>query len=271
MQEVSTIIRSGQLSAVENLLLELDRPKFSHRLFSHLNDVVRIDGLLSFQCGRDHRINKFYTASMRSTTSINRAGGMYARQFCQVDPIWNMSKRQAEVEPHFVRLRGPDISHQDYREACWDRTGVIDRLTMLLRLPQRWVGVSIYREFSSGYYSDADMEKATTSLRPLLILAARHLDTIPTDPGLTRPAGDSRDSALELLQQSRQQRLSRRELEICRLGLDGMGLKEISSHTGLGMTTIVTYRQRAYSKLGIRKTADLWAAVADIQDLRPAR
>lgn len=55
--------------------------------------------------------------------------------------------------------------------------------------------------------------------------------------------------------------LTPREREICARTLSGQTAQAIAEDLTLGTSTVLTYRQRAYQKLGMRKSNELLAAI----------
>ena len=58
---------------------------------------------------------------------------------------------------------------------------------------------------------------------------------------------------------SLQNKLSNRECEVCAGLLVGMPLKEISRRIGVEVSTVVTYKNRAYEKIGVSSRRELQA------------
>mgnify|MGYP000432101129 FL=1 len=55
--------------------------------------------------------------------------------------------------------------------------------------------------------------------------------------------------------------LTPRERQVCARTLIGRTARDIGQELGLGTGTVLTYRQRAYQKLGLSRASDLLAAV----------
>jgi DNA-binding CsgD family transcriptional regulator len=56
-------------------------------------------------------------------------------------------------------------------------------------------------------------------------------------------------------------RLAQREVEVCARALIGMSVEATALDLGIRPTSITTYRQRAYQKLGISSQNELFALV----------
>ncbi len=55
--------------------------------------------------------------------------------------------------------------------------------------------------------------------------------------------------------------LTRRELSVCALALAGMTIEGTALNLGLKNTSVITYRKRAYAKLGISSLNEMFSLI----------
>jgi DNA-binding CsgD family transcriptional regulator len=144
-----------------------------------------------------------------------------------------------------------DIAHQAYRDACYHRPNLSERIALLAPRPDNvWLSVNLYRDDQGSVFSPGEIERITT-FAPLVIHAAtqhhalhrQHERNAPMAERLTRlcPA------------------LSRRELDVLCGVLTGYATAEIAQHIGVKPSSVQTYQKRAYQRLGISGQRQLFA------------
>lgn len=127
-----------------------------------------------------------------------------------------------------------------YRETFFERPGIVDKLALIARKDHLCLGLNFYRFADSGAFDPA---LAGDPLWPLLGQLALLHYADPQPPQVRSP----------LLS------LSRREREICEGILRGLTAEAIAWELGLAAGTVITYRRRAYTKLGIHSKSALFA------------
>jgi DNA-binding CsgD family transcriptional regulator len=179
------------------------------------------------------------------------AGDAYVRRFWSMDGnrgIVSRATRGAAATVVVHRMAADEIADPEYRHICYAANGIGDRLCVLSAAgPQLWLGVSLYRNRSHGAFS-AGETGVFHGLAPLLAQAAtRHHGLLPR-----------RGSAAERLRAA-QPALSAREVQVLALLADGLTVDGVAAELGIKPTSVVTYRNRGYQRLGIRTRRELFA------------
>lgn len=157
-----------------------------------------------------------------------------------------------------VRTRAGDINDADYRHSCYDRGGITERLSILSSGKQPLIA-SAYRAASDGGFQPADIARVE-ALAPVLMAAlARHVDL--TSAG---PCGDAPEDVTQTLLTAGAG-LSLREAEVAASLILGRTQAEISEATRLTLSSVVTYRRRAYCKLGVMDKRELVTAYRQLR------
>lgn len=197
-----------------------------------------------------------------------RASHAYARTYWRSDrQLTRLTQAFAGV-PVVVRRRACDIADPAYRAACYDRGGVIERVSVLS--PGRpCLAINGYRTAGSPPFAEREAERLELHAGLLIAALRQHLRAILT----TGCAIDEAALAGKLV--TLDCGLSAREAEVVAALILGETQDRIAAAKQLSPNTIITYRRRAYSKLGVRNRRDLMALhqrlLAAPDHVRPVR
>jgi DNA-binding CsgD family transcriptional regulator len=147
------------------------------------------------------------------------------------------------------------IIDAELRRLYNDTLGIVDSMAITIKTGhQEWVTTSLCRYRDQG---PLDANEIETILRLATIIAtsaSRHC-RIEAD-GKTGNQTSVRDGIDQLCPL-----LTKRERQVILRILDGVTIENIASELGLKPTTVITYRSRAYEKLGISSRYELFSAV----------
>ena len=117
--------------------------------------------------------------------------------------------------------------------------------------------LNFYRTQQEGPFEEADYNIAIETAALLLPFIRRHR-AIMASPSVNRSETLTQFSG-RLVNLANQ--LTQREIEVCARALIGMSVEATALDLGIRNTSITTYRQRAYHKLGISSPNELFALV----------
>jgi DNA-binding CsgD family transcriptional regulator len=143
-----------------------------------------------------------------------------------------------------------DIASSGYRRACYDRTGIADRLSYVRTGKASSLSISVYRSRQSGRFSDRDLDR-TTALMPILIAAVdRHATAFP---------GRDNHTIDEVMRELRRRHpsLTPRECEVAARVKAGFSARRIGLDLGIAETTVISHRKSAYARMGLTGLRDL--------------
>jgi DNA-binding NarL/FixJ family response regulator len=108
--------------------------------------------------------------------------------------------------------------------------------------------LSMYRDQSVGFFSSGELAEIEDGADTLSALVAKHAALSHTGGQVTR-----HPPIAELTARFRQTgaKLSTREAQICAMFVTGQCDKEVAKATGLQLSSVATYRKRAYQKMGV--------------------
>lgn len=180
----------------------------------------------------------------------------YSQMYLELDPLAEAFRATPRPGDMAIQRIGPaDIASASFRRAFFDQPGIVERLSIVQRGADSWRGINLARHASQGRFSDAELDL-------LVALAGFVLPMLPFNraqrpPGRALSAGqvEARFSALYPA-------LPRREREVCARAALGMSVEATALDLGIGKTSVLTYRQRAYRRLGVGNPVELGALVA---------
>jgi DNA-binding CsgD family transcriptional regulator len=139
-----------------------------------------------------------------------------------------------------------DVASTKYRRACYDTTGIADRLSHIRVSADRSLSVSIYRSRATGRFSERELERAG-ALMPIL-MAGADLHT-----GLVAPRRTVDEAVADMEQalRSRYPQLTAREIEVAARVRAGLSARQIGVALGIAETTVISHRKGAYARMGV--------------------
>jgi len=152
------------------------------------------------------------------------------------------------------RVEPADIAAGSFRRQFFDAPGIIERIAIIQRGEDGWRGLNIARHRSSGKCSDDE-------LTTLIALAGLVLPMLPVNRQRHGPAVAPDVAELEQRFAARCAALTARERQVCARACAGFSIDATARELGVGRTSVVTYRQRAYQRLGVSNTLALRALV----------
>lgn len=173
-----------------------------------------------------------------------RASLDYIRDFWRSDREIVALMRSSRKLPIIVRKSAADISDPAWRAACYERAGVAERISIVSAGPPTFIANG-YRLDSAHAIGVVEMEKLQHHA-PMLMAALERHEHVRSASGNLLSEAELTQSLMAL-----QCGLSTREAEISAAMMLGETQEEIAHRKRLSHGSVVTYRRRAYGKLGI--------------------
>jgi DNA-binding CsgD family transcriptional regulator len=174
-------------------------------------------------------------------------GSIYVQQHYRYDraPRFMKDLSRRGVKGLFVfNQHLSDIDDASYRATCYERSDVVDRLSVLMpiaderRAQHHWLAINLYRRHGALSFTAPEARNAFE----LFAVAAAAAD-VKHRLGVEAP--------LLPLASAAGGPLSAREHEVACLVADGLSSKQIAARLGICPSTVTTLRKRAYRKLGV--------------------
>lgn len=191
----------------------------------------------------------FGTATTTGAENTRRAADGYMQHYASDVNFGLMSKRM--VGAYTTYQTAKDISSRKYRRACYDMTGIADRLSYLRITPDLSVAISVYRSLGRGRFSDIELGRAS-ALMPLLVAGVDLHGKAKSGCAAVATIADA-----ERALQSRFPGLTERECEVAARAKIGLSARRIGADLGIAETTVISHRKAAYARMGLRSLHEL--------------
>ncbi len=232
----------------------LGRAAFASELLAALNRAVPVDHVCLMRIEDRARPPVLESASWRGGTHVAEVQRAYLGGLYRFDPNLGLPAGPGVAVLH---LRRDALAHAEYREACYARAGLLERLTVASAEAGQLVLLNLYRLEASGVFSAGEIEVVEGLSRFLAALAIKHANML----GMLLRSRDRTDriAAVAARLHALDGRLTRRETDVLSRALLGVTSEGIALDLGIGLNTVLTYRKRAYARLGVSSQAELFS------------
>jgi DNA-binding CsgD family transcriptional regulator len=272
----------GWLERLGRVVQSLGGPAFEGELLALLNEILPIDHCVVFTYSEDG-LGHLFTHGKMPAERARELADDYVRHYHARDPLY---AALTDGTPGALDAPRPLDLHADYdpayRNHFFDRNGLVDKTSVIGRLERDRVLCNFFRMEGTSPYS-ADERRRLERVLPLVagLVAAHYRLARPQTPAGTgtageRPAGAETDPAdgphVQTLDRTRSlvrtvvgtrvppfDRLTARERDVCERILLGYTSMGIGLDLKIALSSVLTYRKRAYQKLGIGTQNELFA------------
>jgi len=181
-------------------------------------------------------------------------GATYVTHFLPSDPL-QAALDSVRDEDTVLRLKvaPSDIVVPAYR-AMLERAGVIERVSFIRRFCKSgWRCLTVVRRKATGPLTQQELAWLGSAYRLLMPLIDRHRILVG------EVVEDRADRIAELEERFAQRcpALTPREREVCARAAIGISVEGCALDLGIGSSSVLTYRKRAYQRLGISSAYEL--------------
>ena len=174
----------------------------------------------------------------------------YIRHYWDLDPANDFAESGGLPESGAALLtRSDDIGSARYRSDCYTKIDLGDRFSLIRRSREQLLRINFYSCRGSSFDETA-IHDILDSADVLMALLARHEDTRPS----SNPFGQESFAARL---RSWQPAMTQREIQVCDGIARGLTSEGIAIENGISINTVLTYRKRAYARLGISSQNEL--------------
>lgn len=247
----------GSLIELSDVVHALGEDTFPHVFMRIISSLIGGGMCAAFSFRPPSGMHLLFAAG--STPDIDAratsAAASYAETYWRADATLHDVRR--ETSPEVVCQRWDCIRDDKYRMTCYEQPGVSERLSIRLLVNGALTQVGIYRFHGQGSFQSDDLSRMERLGGLLAALAAKHGKL-----ALQQPAGDAFPNLNSMTRRFLQTggNLSLREAEVCAAVLRGGSAKDVSRLLGIEPSSVVTYRKRAFLKLGITRSNELLRA-----------
>jgi DNA-binding CsgD family transcriptional regulator len=179
----------------------------------------------------------------------------YRRWYQPLDPVGDaFCAAPAASDVALQRVLPPDIASPSFRRRFFDDAGIVERVSIVQRGTDAWRGINVARHASDGCCSEEELDT-------LIGLACLVLPMLPLNRARSATPQALTTAALESRFADRYSSLTARERQVCARAALGLSIAATAADLGIAKTSVLTYRQRAYQRLGVTSPIELRALV----------
>lgn len=263
-----SIVRSGEsfrqlIAVLAEVAAAIGSPAFNSVLVSALNKLVRVDHCTVFAFRQRKPLGYLLPEDRIEPTTRRELAEDYLGGFYMADPNFALLAGDPKFPDPSVLTFDQKRLPRRYRERFFVENHLVDKISCLNWRAGRCFYCNFYRMVSSGKYTRRDHQRLRAVLPLIANLIAVHCQILPglmrMDPSAQAWEGDEEMAMFERLGPSDLDRLTAREREVCLGILSGYTSEAIALRLGVAPSTVVTFRKRAYRKLGICSQNELFS------------
>ena len=238
---------------LSSLIESIGRPNFTDRFFALIHAICECQHVSIFRFNAGRKPEGIYAQSIGQNRDAEVCAKRYTERYWHLDPINEMDTID-DGNLAGVYTLAADIPANDYRNACYTSVGLGSRLTIFGQSDGPAESRARLNVYVRGkFFSESSIEKLFESSQVLLSLAQRHADDLPM-------AGSRNAPDFEHLLRSKIPSLTPRETQVCAQIARGLTSEGIALELGVSINTVLTYRKRAYERMGITSQNELMRA-----------
>jgi len=237
---------------IESAILAIGSGKFSRMLFDSLNKHLQIQQLIIYQCRTED------VQSLAIESSAHDEVGDEIQRYIRHCHAHDSDRGPYRPSKSWdIRVSSIDSTFADgaaNRTRLYDDYGLAGKLSVIKRMSDQVLALSLYRSREAGPFTAKDRAKLEVYQGYLAAAIHRHYCwELHQDMPLIERIKNL------FLVLSASKRLSEREALVCAYVLLGYSNEAIALNLDLSFHSIVTYRRRAYAKLGVTSQSELFS------------
>lgn len=213
---------------------------FFNLFFALLHEKLQIDQCMIFHYG-NHSVDCLLSRNFGSVTKGHSIAQKYLSHGFERDPLLKeMNNLKASEDIVFWGQECSDRMDEDYRRTYFEDVGVSEKVAVLNRTSGKRFCVNFYRKLNRPKFENSDqIPKSIWSILAQICLTHLLCDTDNYEIG-----------PLSIL--------SEKERQVCSGILKGKKTEQIAADYDIAVSTAITYKRRAYQKLGISSRSALF-------------
>lgn len=251
--EASSAFKSSVVSDITPALLAIGCDSFPQALIGALRRVAGVGHCMVFS----------FTGA-RSAACLLDVGNIptgrelgiaYSGHFHQSDPNRDaVFEGRTEATPILLPNFARRMYSDRYRKFFFDDSDIVDKFASAIWVDDTCFYVNFYQITAQGRFGRGQITRLAAVAPALTAAVARHFRCDTT------PDGDPMRQLQGLFATAEPfARLTNREKDVCLRILSGFSSEAIATALGIGLHSTLTYRKRAYDKLGISSQNELFA------------
>ncbi|HEY4204836.1 MAG TPA: helix-turn-helix transcriptional regulator [Xanthobacteraceae bacterium] len=251
-------VASNAADGLDQAILRVGDAAFPEALMAHLRRIAAVDHCMVFAFTNDR--NAQCLVDVGNIANGNDLGEAYAGHFHANDPNKEMMfGRDGGRDPIRMPFVPRGMYRRNYRKLFFDDAGIVDKYAAALWHDGVCIYTNFYRITASGRYSEQQVTALHRASPVLAATIARHcqLSLMAKTPEPQDVGGLLRQTFSKAPLSS----LTARERDVCANILLGFSSEAIAGELDISLNSVLTYRRRAYQRLGITSQNELFSIV----------
>lgn len=189
------------------------------------------------------------TATNTHPVNVSKAASGYRRCFTQ-DINYQIAASDKGAQTYLTYQHHQHIQDRQYRYACYERTGIEDRFSLVRTGQHQQMALSVYKAQGKGSFEPAAGQQLLRCGGLLIAIIDQHF---------YRQKRLNAQQASDFEHHLRFQfpALTPRECEVTARVITGETAQQIATALQLSVTTVITHRKNAYQRLGVANLRQL--------------
>jgi len=233
------------------LILSIGTGHFSRTLFEDLQRMLDLRQMVVYRFRPGAPVELLFAESDNDDDNMRRAIDVYCNHLGPQDPIRPSLYPAHERQMVIHHVRAEDIESASFRHELYRVQNLASKIAIVVRRPNDSIVVSLFRGDDTGALSDEEWDHLNRSAGYIAAAVERHVDLLNTPRIIdwSEMLGSIDDGPP----------LSRQEIMVCSQILDGYFNEAIALKMGISVHSVITYRRRAFSKLGVTSQNELFS------------
>lgn len=244
------------IKEIPSLILSLGEQDFGKKLFQLLHKISGAEHASVFYLVSD-KLREVIAVSLDGTNQAHEQASIYANEgLWRRDPT--IQEAQKQLDDSGKAIVRTDIAHlqnRALRDNVYRKSKISDRVLICAGNAEGIIGLSLLRSSASGSFTAEELNRVQSVYDPLFALLAKHINVTLDGPNPVMALTSLAE--IETCLKEEMSSMPRREIEVCSRVIYGVFNLGISLELGIGEETVMTYRKRAYSRLGIANQHEL--------------
>lgn len=244
------------LETYDALLSATGTAALAPALFEAIDRVMPVREIYGFEL-RQGRSPSPIVSLGRSSGAAGRVDA-YSMRYYTGDPLGVAMRR---TRPGFAlqlhRIDPDDIGDAAYRYECYEQPRFGEKISLVMARGESWIVLSLFRPVAQDRLSVSARERLCELGGLALPMLAKHRQLTAA----SHPQAESFIDRIETRLCYSHPTLTAREREVCARTLGGMTAEATALQLGISQTSVLTYRRRAYQRLGISSIHQLLPAL----------
>lgn len=244
-------------AALIGMISHLGSPGFTTGGLRELNLALEAGSWSVYRVRRTQPPVCYLSSSFRRLDTTGACFQVYRDHLYRRDRTFDALGEDGAPRLKAIHLRATEVPDPEHRLAIYERHQIRERLSVARQCADESIlSVNLYRHADQGRFRERDIE-VFAALAPSLFALVERQIVLHEQLHPSSPAGEDRRTCLSRLAPA----MPARELDVCERLLEGMSHDGIACDLGISVTTVKTYRNRAFERLGIHHNNELFALV----------